>query len=1188
VSSPGSTIIILDSETYPYVYFDEALGWDKRRNRTLAGAYGQMPTIMGDGTHSPIDYVDDFWNSTYNFKFMNLKLVGINTPAYCESSSGADQGWGLTFENCILSNTGATPTLLLRGGNNLSGPHYVKYCTITASGSAVGISSTENSVIIGNTIHGFGDVAIEGALNIYAAGNIVYNCGNFCRVGYPDASALEVYYNTFYNNSGGMTATTAAWNNLAQSCGNPGIGGEGNYNCATNNAVNYSGTIDAEDLVRYPGFVNAGQYDFRLRIDSPCYNTAEPNGTVSGCRGAHTAGVRLTDREAGAVTTYTLTFVPLQTIPSGGWIEVTFPSGFGIAGITGIATTSTWGGTVGGFTWSINGQTLLVMRNGAGTKVTNYLAQNLIITGVTNHIIAGDKYSLKVATREGNSLKIEGDYIDYPRDSNCFEIWPTGLYLINSAPFVNETDVNPTRNVKCFFNTNIDNSTVNSGTIYLQDSDWNIVDATYTVSNNVIKLDPTVRLQPNEYYTVTLTTNLETTLGRSLSFQTQLHFYTAIGLETGHEHHSITVDGALDDWNVGNNVTYNTTINENLADDADSSWGETDQLWATWDTEYLYIGIKKAVASADEWYDYIAIDTTRDYQGATNNPGNVHNFDYNKNRLPEYLLRYNHDDVFSLSYVNDWRIYKWDGSSWNQGTIPSTNRANNGNEIVEVRIPWTTFGEVPNRIAIANYSYYLGGINDFCPENISGPTNWITIDPDNNGDEVADGAVPPPPVIDIKITKYADSVTIGSTALGPTNVLPGSTIAYEIAWTNRGDIILTNVVIYDKIPAGTYQAGTLQLDVVIGDSSWEEQWSDWVNPDQTYDSTGYVGAEPVPASSTKWVRARSLSVAPGESGYMRFNIRLGSVDAGTFMPNTAFVTCKQALVLSSNTFNITIATQFGGSFSLVSDITGAQAILDGTNYFDVFFTNKGNSTADFQLEMPYTNSSVGLALWDIDFVTNDVPISSINNLTKGGVFSFQVRIITTNSGLTGGNWLEFRIRAQAENDTTATNYLGDDGLRYGGTIGEDWNGVNGVNPGYIYNQGNTKILLKLQGAAPELKITKSVSNITWGGVPVSKPIPGASITYIITYSNAGDASASMTTIFDGIPANTKYITNYALPSATSWTSEYTEDGAPDQSYSSISYSDTYTAKSNITFVRWKKPLVGAGEKGEFIYKVIIK
>ena len=208
----------------------------------------------------------------------------------------------------------------------------------------------------------------------------------------------------------------------------------------------------------------------------------------------------------------------------------------------------------------------------------------------------------------------------------------------------------------------------------------------------------------------------------------------------------------------------------------------------------------------------------------------------------------------------------------------------------------------------------------------------------------------------------------------------------------------------------------------------------------------------------------------------------------------------------------------------------------------------------------------------------------------GGIFTFQVRVIATNPGLVDGNWVDFRIRAQAGANMTATNYLGDDGIIYGGSIGENWNGVPGINPGYIFNQWNTNIRLTVQSAAgvPQLNIMKSISNINLGGLPISAAIPGATMVYMISYSNTGTSPGMDALICDKIPANTKYFTNYLLAPTVGWTPQYAFTADPDQSYNSSEYSNTYTLKTNVIWVRWRKLNVPVGEKGSIMYKVIIK
>ena len=205
-------------------------------------------------------------------------------------------------------------------------------------------------------------------------------------------------------------------------------------------------------------------------------------------------------------------------------------------------------------------------------------------------------------------------------------------------------------------------------------------------------------------------------------------------------------------------------------------------------------------------------------------------------------------------------------------------------------------------------------------------------------------------------------------------------------------------------------------------------------------------------------------------------------------------------------------------------------------------------------------------------------------------FTFQIRIITTNGNLGPGDSIDFHIRAQADGNTTATNYVGDDGVEYGGDIGQDRFGFAGANPGQIYQQGNIDISLQLQGGpgTTSLDITKSVSNVMLGGMPVSAPTPGSTIIYKISYSNSGSVNADYVVIYDRIPANTMYNTNYLLPPTTGWTSQYSTNVNPDQSYGSTAYSATYASKTNVEWVRWIKPGVGIGEKGVFIYEVFVK
>ena len=131
-------------------------------------------------------------------------------------------------------------------------------------------------------------------------------------------------------------------------------------------------------MTNNPRFVNPAINDFRLRTNSPCYNAGYPNGSVRACLGYHTVGVRLADNRAGIVTTYTLTYAPRQDIPINTTIEIIFPSGFGLSGVSEVTTTSAWGGGVAQFDLLADGQTLYIQRTGGNTAFQTVLCSRQV------------------------------------------------------------------------------------------------------------------------------------------------------------------------------------------------------------------------------------------------------------------------------------------------------------------------------------------------------------------------------------------------------------------------------------------------------------------------------------------------------------------------------------------------------------------------------------------------------------------------------------------------------------------------------------------------------------------------------------------------------------------------------------------------------------------------------------------
>jgi len=145
----------------------------------------------------------------------------------------------------------------------------------------------------------------------------------------------------------------------------------------------------------------------------------------------------------------------------------------------------------------------------------------------------------------------------------------------------------------------------------------------------------------------------------------------------------------------------------------------------------------------------------------------------------------------------------------------------------------------------------------------------------------------------------------------------------------------------------------------------------------------------------------------------------------------------------------------------------------------------------------------------------------------------------------------------------------------------------GTNLGYSFTGSDPDMGWKeFDRAYIRITLSKSVSNVTQSGT-ASSAIPGSSVLYKVEFQITGTMSATNIVIYDMIPVYSLYWTNY-LGTATAWTSQYATNDPPDQSYPSTDYKTSFTARSNVMWIRWKKPDQAAGTTGTLFYKVIIK
>ena len=354
-------------------------------------------------------------------------------------------------------------------------------------------------------------------------------------------------------------------------------------------------------------------------------------------------------------------------------------------------------------------------------------------------------------------------------------------------------------------------------------------------------------------------------------------------------------------------------------------------------------------------------------------------------------------------------------------------------------------GAIPDRY----FKAYIETNDIICSTGSNGPASAVSND---TRQTVVDTTI-------MNITKYDDSITLGTSGTNTGNIssaIPGATITYCLKYTNTGAYDSFETLIKDIIPSGTtYMNNGLKS----GNTADTYQTAKYSTDIQNDDRSSYFSGQVVFSVTNGNAPSQGGRMPAGYSGKCWYRATIDDLAAGSLIYNTSIITGYNFNTFNSTTNIITVATLYGGRFSYIENMTNES---DKTNYFSCSITNKGNVPTTYKLSIPYTNSTYypDWSRWDIAIVSNnnDMGISVISNLQIGSNFKFRVRVIPSGS-VTNNSWLDFRIRAQADNDINATNYWGDDGNHYGGDIGENWNGTNGKNPGYIYQQNNPEIRL---------------------------------------------------------------------------------------------------------------------------------
>ena len=134
-----------------------------------------------------------------------------------------------------------------------------------------------------------------------------------------------------------------------------------------------------------------------------------------------------------------------------------------------------------------------------------------------------------------------------------------------------------------------------------------------------------------------------------------------------------------------------------------------------------------------------------------------------------------------------------------------------------------------------------------------------------------------------------------------------------------------------------------------------------------------------------------------------------------------------------------------------------------------------------------------------------------------------------------------------------------------------------------------------------IALTKTLRAVTLGGI-ASKPIPGATVEYELTYSNIGYSASDTVIIYDTIPtsmqlSNASRQTDTLGASATfhdtyaslGWVFEYSTSATPDQSDTSADYVNGWPGDlSTVKWIRWKRSAVSSGQSATIRFRVILQ
>lgn len=262
--------------------------------------------------------------------------------------------------------------------------------------------------------------------------------------------------------------------------------------------------------------------------------------------------------------------------------------------------------------------------------------------------------------------------------------------------------------------------------------------------------------------------------------------------------------------------------------------------------------------------------------------------------------------------------------------------------------------------------------------------------------------------------------------------------------------------------------------------------------------------------------------------------RANGTASGTVISNNAGISASNASSVTSNTAATTVVAIFGVATN--SEPADNSATAGGFVYYKTKFTNNANNTDIIRLNVGAQSFGAGAGTttnWSIQaddadpyalgltWTTSGTMIAdqlgdyATMSLGPGAVATFTI-MITSAADASDGATMSAVISLQTVS-TPAGKYVGFDSIGYGG-LALATRTAGALTPDKLTTTITGAILTLAKAAS----VTAPAGYVTLGGAGTA-PVPGAKITYTLTYGNTGASNALTTVIQDTLPALTTYL-----------------------------------------------------------------